>query len=75
MRQQKAQARYRVTTAPGRFCCKSRKPNDYKNLAKVDFQATPTLQSVVALIRRSVVIFLRSDMVPHVATCNTRQRL
>jgi hypothetical protein len=45
------------------------------NLAKVDFQAALTLQSAVASIRRPVVVFLRNDVVPHVATCKSRQRL
>jgi hypothetical protein len=54
------------------FCCKSRNPNDSKNLAKVDFEMTLRLQCAVAPIRGSVVIFLRNDVVPHVATRNTR---
>src|SRR5712671_5351938 len=41
----------------GPFCCKSRDPNDSKNLAKVDFEMTLRLQCAVAPIRGSVVIF------------------
>ena len=59
----------------GRFCCKSRKSNDSKNLAKVDFQTTLMLKGAVVPIGRSVVVFPRNDVVPNVATCNTRQRL
>src|SRR6266536_5647788 len=57
-----------------RFCCKSRKSNDPENLAKGDFQRAVTLRSAVTPLRRSVVIFPRNDLVPHVVACNTRQR-
>jgi hypothetical protein len=50
----------------GGCCRKSRKSNDVKNLANVDFWMP--LQCSLASIRRSVVVFLRSDVVPHVAT-------
>ena len=57
-----------------RFCCKSRKSKDPENLAKGDFQRAATLRSAITPLRRSVVVFSRNDVVPHVATCNTRQR-
>ena len=62
------------TAALRRFCCKSRKSNDPENLAKGDFQRAVTLRSAITSLRRSVVVFPRTDVVPHVATCNTRQR-
>jgi hypothetical protein len=52
----------------------SRKSNDPKNLAKGDFQKTVALRSAITLLRRSVAVFPRNDVVSHVATCNTRQR-
>ena len=51
-----------------------RKSNDPENLAKGDFQKAVTLRSAITPLRRSVVVFPRNDVVPHVATCNTRQR-
>src|SRR5712691_9145654 len=51
-------------SASGRCCRKSRKSNDAKNLANVDFWTTPPLRCSLVLIRRSVVVFLRSDVVP-----------
>src|SRR5258708_2511278 len=59
----------------GRFCCKSRKSNNAENLAKAIFEAAPPLQSAVAPIRRSVVVFLRNDEVPRVERRETHQRL
>ena len=61
-------------SALGGYCCKSRKSNDAENLAKVDFLTALPLQSSVAPIRRSVVGFVWSDVVPHVTTCETHQR-
>jgi hypothetical protein len=58
----------------GGFCCKSRKSNDPENLAKGDFQRAVTLRSATTPLRRFVVGFPRNDVVPHVATRNTRQR-
>ncbi len=67
------------TTSPmsplGRCCRKSRKSNEAKNLANVDFWTTPLLRRSAAPIRRSVVAFLRSDGVPHVAAPETHQQL
>jgi hypothetical protein len=51
-----------------------RKSNDPENLAKGDFQKAVTLRSAITPLRRSVVVFPRNDVFPHVATCNTRQR-
>src|SRR5437764_5955365 len=59
----------------GRCCRKSRKSNDAKNLANVDFWTTPPLRCSLVSIRRSVVVFLRSDVVPHVAAYETHQQL
>jgi hypothetical protein len=56
----------------GRFCCKSRKSNDPENLAKGDFQRAITLRSPITPLSRSVVVFPRNDVVPHVATSYTR---
>ncbi len=64
----------RVMSVECRFCCKSRKSNDPENLAKGDFQRAVTSRSVVTPLRRSVVVFPRNDLVPHIVTCNTRQR-
>src|SRR6204780_2678442 len=55
-------------------CCKSRKSKDDENLANVDFLPTPPLQYSVAPIRSSVIVFARSDVVPHIAASETHQR-
>src|SRR5882757_3527332 len=55
-----------------RFCCKSRKSNDPENLAKDDFRRAATLRSAITPLRRSVVVLPKNDVVPHVATCDTR---
>lgn len=47
-----------ATSAIGRYCCKSRKSDDAKNLAKVDFWTSLLLCSA-AQLRRSVVDFGR----------------
>src|ERR1700679_1496837 len=57
-----------------RYCCKSRKSKDDENLANVDFLPTPPLQYSVAPIRSSVIVFARSDVVPHIAARETHQR-
>src|SRR5438309_11858263 len=49
-----------------RCCRKSRKSNDAKNLANVDFWTTPPLRCSLVSIRRSVVVFLRSDVRDHI---------
>src|SRR5260370_36323691 len=59
----------------GRCCRKSRKSNEAKNLANVDFRTIPPLRCSVAPIRRSVVAFLRSEVVPHVPAPETHQQL
>src|SRR5262245_52082633 len=63
------------TSATGRCCRKSRKSNDAKNLANGDFWTTPPLRCSVVPIRRSVVVFLRRDVVLHVAAHETHQQL
>src|SRR5882724_11063893 len=57
-----------------RFCCKSRKSNNPENLAKVDLWASLRLRRSAAPLRRSVVVFVRNDVVPHIAACETHQR-
>ena len=44
-------------TALRRYCCKSRKSNNAKNLAKVDLGASLLLDRLSATLRRSVVDF------------------
>src|SRR4029077_8362466 len=61
--------------ACGRYCCKSRKSKNPKNLAKVDFSISLPLPRFSAPLRRSVIDFGRSDMVPHIAAYKTHQRL
>ena len=56
----------RAMTAVGRYCCKSRKSNNPKDLAKVDIWTSLLLRRSSALLRRSVIDFGRNDMVPHV---------
>jgi hypothetical protein len=58
----------------GRYCCKSRKSNNTENLAKADFQTPLPRQRAVAPMRRSVVVFVRNNEVPHIATYETHQR-
>jgi hypothetical protein len=64
-----------VTSVDDRCCRKSRKSKDAENLANNEFWANPPLRCFVVLIRRSVVVFLRHDVVPHVAAHETHQRL
>lgn len=52
-------------------CC--RRSNGAKNLANGDFWTTPPLRCSVVPIR-SVVVFLRRDVVPHVAAHETHQQ-
>jgi hypothetical protein len=61
-------------SAVGGYCCKSRKSNDAENLAKADFQTPLPLQRAVAPMRRSEVVFVRNNEVPHIATYETHQR-
>jgi len=58
----------------GRYCCKSRKSNNPKNLAKVDLKTSPLLHRLSASLRRSAIDFGSIDMVPHVAARKTHQR-
>ena len=58
-----------------RCCRKSRKSNHAKNLANGDFWTTPPLRCFVVPIRKSVVVFLKRDVVPHVAAHRTHQQL
>jgi hypothetical protein len=44
------------------------------NLANVDFWSTPPPLHSEALTRSSVVVFVRNDGVPRIATCETHQR-
>src|SRR5258706_11758265 len=70
-----ASARLGSMSACGRFCCKSRKSNNPKNLAKVDLWASLRLRRSLAPLRRSVIDFGRNDMVPYVAVRKTHRRL
>src|SRR6478672_2538970 len=54
-------------------CCKSRKSNHPKNLAKVDLWTFLLLRRFSTPLRRSVVDFGRNDIVPHVAAGKTHQ--
>jgi hypothetical protein len=56
-----------------RNCCKSRKSNDVKNLAKVDFWPTWPPQYSVTPIRSSLVVLVQNDVVPHIASSETHQ--
>jgi hypothetical protein len=58
-----------------RFCCKSRKSNDPENLVKVDLWTSLLLRWLSTPLRASVIDFGQNDMVPHVATHKTHQRL
>jgi putative SOS response-associated peptidase YedK len=59
----------------GRFCWKSRKSNNHKNLAKADLKTCPQLRRLSAPLRRSEIDFGPIDMVPHIAARKTHQRL
>jgi hypothetical protein len=61
--------------AVGGYCCKSRKSNNPKNLAKVDLWASLRLLRSLAPLRRFVIDFGSNDMVPHVAARKTHQGL
>jgi hypothetical protein len=54
---------------------KSRKSNNPKNLAKVDLETPLLLRRFSAPLRKSVIDFGSTDVVPHVAARKTRQRL
>jgi hypothetical protein len=58
-----------------RLCCKTRKSNGLENLAKDDFSTSLPLQSPAGRIRSSMVVFLVSDVVPHVSTREPHQRV
>jgi hypothetical protein len=57
------------------YCCKSRKSNNPKNLAKVDLRTSLLLRRFSTPLRRSVINFGSTDMVPHIAERKTHQRL
>jgi hypothetical protein len=54
-----------------RFCCKSRKSSNPKNLAKVDLQTSLLLRRFLAPLRTSVIDFGST----HIAARKTHQRL
>ena len=58
----------------GRYCCRSRKSKNSKNLAKVDSSMFSLRQGLVGSIRRPVIDLVRNDVVPHVAACRTHER-
>src|SRR5258708_16882303 len=62
-------------SAVGRYCCKSRKSNNPKNLAKVDLWTFLMLRRFSSLLGMSVVDFGSNDMVLHAATGKRHQRL
>ena len=55
----------------GRYCCKSRKSNNPKNLAKVDLWISLLLRRFSTPLRRSVIDCGSIDMVPHSAARKT----
>src|SRR5436190_1095830 len=55
-------------------CCKSRKSYGAKNLVKVDSSTFLLLQGSMAPLRRPVVVFERSDVVPHIDARETHRR-
>jgi hypothetical protein len=55
----------------GRYCCKSRKSNNPKNLAKVDLWISLLLRRFSTPLRRSVIDCGSFDMVPHSAARKT----
>lgn len=71
--------RTRVRTAPtaafDRYCCKSRKSNNHKNLAKVNLKTSPLPHWLSVRLRTSVIDFGSIDMVPHIAARKMHQRL
>jgi hypothetical protein len=48
---------HRITSAFGRYCCKSRKSNNPKNLAKADLWTSLLLRRFSTPLRRSVIDF------------------
>src|SRR5215210_3738560 len=58
-----------------RFCCKSRKSNNPKNFARVDLWTSLLLHRFSAPLRRFVIDFGSTHMVPHIAARKTHQRL
>jgi hypothetical protein len=46
----------------------------HRKSRKVDYLPTPPLQYSVAPIRSSLVVFVRNDVVPHIAARETHQR-
>src|SRR6185312_8324545 len=64
-----------AASVPGRYCCKSRKSNNPKNLAKVDFWTSLLPCRFSAPLRRSLIDFGSTDMVSHVVARKAHQRL
>ena len=62
-------------SAHGGYCCKRRKSNNPKNLAKVDLWTSLLPRCFSTPLRRSVVDFEPIDMVPRVAARKAHQRL
>src|SRR4029077_14446121 len=58
-----------------RYCCKSRKSNNPKNLAKVDLRIFLPLRRSSAPLGSSVIDFGGNDRVPEVAARKTHQLL
>src|SRR5438105_1463054 len=58
-----------------RFCCKSRKSKNPKNFASVDLWTSLLLHRFSAPLRRFVIDFGSTDMVPHIAARKTHERL
>jgi hypothetical protein len=73
--QQRISPRYFGMSVSCRYCCKSRKSDNPKNLAKVDLWVSLRLHRSLAPLRRPVVDFGSNDMVPHIAARKTHQRL
>jgi hypothetical protein len=55
------------------YCCKSRKSNNRKNLAKANLQPSPLLHRLSVPLWRSGIDFGSVDMVPHVIVRKTHQ--
>ena len=54
---------------------KKSKIEKLQNLANVDFWTSPPLGCCIAPRRKSVVVFLRNDVVSHIVAHETHQRL
>ena len=65
---------FSIASANGRYCCKNRKSNNPKTLAKVNLWTSLLLRRFSAPLRRSVIDFGSTDMVPHITERKTHQR-